>query len=122
MIHRRLLMDDGRGVGEPLNETDLDHQGLRQIVRHNVLFEGNYRAVQKMNDQRILPIFVGSSSNSFANVNIRRVPISVPDSVKLFLRPFEDGSYLLRFHNTNPKDKVISHRHRLLLCFQIPGR
>lgn len=106
MIHRRLLVDDGRGVGEPLNETDIDHKGLRQSFRHYVLFEGNYRALQKLNDQRILPFFAASSLNTFANVNIRKVPISVPESVKLYLRPFEDGSYLLRFHNINPKDKV----------------
>jgi len=38
MIHRRLLVDDGRGVGEPLNETDWDGQGLRQFVRHVLQF------------------------------------------------------------------------------------
>jgi lysosomal alpha-mannosidase len=38
MIHRRLLADDGRGVEEPLNETDADKQGLRQLVRHYVVF------------------------------------------------------------------------------------
>ena len=104
-------MDDGRGVGEPLNETGQDSQGLKQFVRHYVLFEGDYRTVQKWNDQRILPSFAVSASNTFARASIRRAYITVPSSVKLYLRPFEDGSYLLRFHNINPAIKVI-----LLIC------
>ncbi len=34
MIHRRLLADDGRGVGEPLNELDEDGKGMRANTRH----------------------------------------------------------------------------------------
>lgn len=88
MIHRRLLVDDGRGVGEALNELDRDTQGLRQTVRHYVIFQGDHRAVQKWNDQRILPLFAISSTNNFSKVSIRKAPISVPSSVKLYLRPF----------------------------------
>lgn len=58
------------------------------------------------NDRRILPIFGTSKTDSFSNVNIRAAPISVPETVKLYLRPFEDGSYLLRVHNMNPTEKV----------------
>jgi len=58
------------------------------------------------NDRRILSTFGPSTPDSFSNVNIRPAPISVPDSVKLFLRPFADGSYLLRVHNMNPHAKV----------------
>lgn len=78
MIHRRLLHDDARGVGEALNQTDQDRQGLRQSVRHYVVFEGDYRTVQKRNDQRILPFFASSSTNTFVKANIRKAPISVP--------------------------------------------
>jgi len=89
-----------------LNETDADKNGLRQTFRHYLVFGNNYRNVQKQNDQRILPSFAVVSSNQFSSVNVRKAPISVPSSVKLYLRPFEDGSYLLRFHNINPSAKV----------------
>jgi hypothetical protein len=114
MIHRRLLADDGRGVEEPLNETDADKQGLRQLVRHYVVFGNEYRAVQKWNDQRILPTFVVSSTTTFASKAIRSAPFSVPATVKLYLRPFENGSYLLRLHNMHPSQSVliILYRHR----------
>jgi hypothetical protein len=106
MIHRRLLKDDGRGVEEPLNELDKDGQGLRQLVRHYVVFGDKFRQVQKWNDQRIQPLFVASSSNTFSAKSIRPAPIAVPDAVKLYLRPFADGSYLLRLHNTDTLNKV----------------
>lgn len=101
MIHRRLIVDDWRGVFEPLNETDKDGEGLRQSVRHYVMFEGNHRQVQKWNDQRILPTFAPSSTNTFSKFNLKKAPIPVNDNLKLYLRPFEDGTYLLRLHNMN---------------------
>lgn len=41
MLNRRLLMDDARGVGEPLNELDADRDGIRQVLRHNVVIGKN---------------------------------------------------------------------------------
>lgn len=38
MIHRRLLVDDGRGVGEPLDELNLDGVGgLIARMKHYVI-------------------------------------------------------------------------------------
>lgn len=70
------------------------------------MFEGNHRQVQKWNDQRILPVFAPSSTNTFAKSSIRKAPITVNDNLKLYLRPFEDGSYLLRLHNMDRSNQV----------------
>jgi len=39
LIHRRLLADDDRGVGEPLNETDQDGSGMQVIMNHWVILK-----------------------------------------------------------------------------------
>ena len=36
MLHRRLLHDDDRGVGEALNETGRDGKGMRAVMRHYI--------------------------------------------------------------------------------------
>ena len=77
--------------------------GLRQSLRHYLVFGTNYRKVQKRNDQRIIPFFVPCFQTYFSKIRARDVPIHVPESVKLFLRPYEDGIYLMRLHNTDPK-------------------
>lgn len=44
-------MDDDRGVGEPLNETDWDGQGMRQWIKHVLVLDhfgvmpGSYRQI-----------------------------------------------------------------------------
>lgn len=53
MIHRRILEDDDRGVNEPLDETEADGSGLKQRVRHCVVFGSDYRKVQLDKDQKV---------------------------------------------------------------------
>jgi len=39
MVHRRILADDKRGVGEPLNEPGDDGKGLRLVGRQRIVFD-----------------------------------------------------------------------------------
>ena len=89
-----------------MNELDKDGKGLRQTVRHYVVFGDKYRFLQKALDQRVLPSWAPSQSKSFGSVTLKQPSITVPSSVKLYLRPFEDDSYILRLHNMDPKAKV----------------
>lgn len=108
MIHRRLLMDDARGVGEPLNETESDGKGLIQNVRHYVVFGNNYRDVQKQNDQKVAISIIDTTTSNFAKHAPSAVAIPVPPTVKLYLRPFTDGSYLLRVQNFDRNQVSVS--------------
>ena len=58
MINRRHITNDAKGLSDVLNEVYENKEGLRQTVRHYLVFGNEYRMVQKMNDQRILPSFV----------------------------------------------------------------
>jgi hypothetical protein len=64
-----------------------------------VVFGNTYRQKQKNNDQKITVSMIEDSTQTFSKQNLMSTPIPVPEMVKLFLRPFEDGSYWLRLHN-----------------------
>eukprot|EP01017_Pseudomicrothorax_dubius_P037894 TRINITY_DN5611_c0_g1_i8.p1 TRINITY_DN5611_c0_g1~~TRINITY_DN5611_c0_g1_i8.p1 ORF type:complete len:534 (-),score=151.45 TRINITY_DN5611_c0_g1_i8:140-1741(-) len=116
MINRRLLADDGHGVEEPLNELDWDGKGIRQRVRHYVLQTPakenvtTIRILQARLDQPEL-VMVGTTANQGEQAEvIMPPPLSlgdfVPKLVKFFLRPFPDGAYLVRFHNTDDQNPI----------------
>lgn len=108
MIHRRLLMDDARGVGEALNETEIDGKGLIQKVRHFVVFGDGYRQKQMENDQKVSISLIDSATATFAKKTPSAPAITVPKSVKLYLRPFADGTYLLRVQNFDLSTVVVT--------------
>jgi hypothetical protein len=70
MLHRRLLKDDDRGVGEPLNESNSwNDNGLEQRFRHFLIFESPkeeiHRAVQQKFDQSVVLQFSKTTSAKF---------------------------------------------------------
>lgn len=51
------------------------------------------------NDQKVAINIIDTTTGTFSKRNPSPVAISVPQSVKLYLRPFLDGTYLLRLQN-----------------------
>jgi len=122
MIHRRLLVDDGRGVGEALNETDWDGEGLRQYVTHNLQFSlpntipSNQRQTQFAADQPN-QVFLGQAPNASQSVSsLRSAQTQKPmsdtegdgsDMVKVMARAQNLTTVLVRFHNMNENTTVV---------------
>ena len=70
MVHRRLLHDDGRGVGEALNETepwDTD-KGLKLLTSHGLLLDSSDLERRQVEDyfNEPLQVFFGSSAATSA--------------------------------------------------------
>lgn len=107
MIQRRLLHDDYRGVGEVLDEGGID-----QKVRHFVLIGDANRVVQKKNDQRIIVSWSNTATSTFGKKPAPKPAFSVPDNIKLYMRPFSDNSYLLRLMNFDT-NRTVNHINNL---------
>lgn len=111
MINRRLFYDDGRGVGEPLDERNAwnNDQGLWLKARHIISFTDNkdlsnfHRVVQKNIDEASIVLLAQTATSTFpANVNPTVIAplLNAPSNVKVYLRPVKTTSnYMLRLHN-----------------------
>lgn len=60
------------------------------------------------NDQKIAITFAQSASSTFPKHTPNSPPITVPQGVKLYLRPFTDDSYLMRLHSFKSSDVTVS--------------
>lgn len=111
MIQRRLLYDDSRGVGEALNERNLDGSGVTQKVRHLLGFFNQqeqpnfHRQLQYQLDLEPIQYYSTSTNIDFPTTllddNLRMLAYDA-GLVKTYLQPWiHDGQYLLRIQNFN---------------------
>jgi hypothetical protein len=117
MIHRRLLLDDDKGLVEVLDEKDTDGKGLKQRYRHYLLFTNptkgtnQHRRLQLLNDLEPLVHVAVSETTSFKRTPTSKelqIPTSfvVPDMAKAFVEANGNGNFLVRFHNLNEVDRI----------------
>ena len=107
MIHRRLLADDGRGVGEPLNEPGEDGHGLIITGRHCVTIVPNKYAAEIARDLQNIVYFTPlvtftpvTSIQSYTDSHHTRLSYlatDLPSNVELITaQVYYDGSVLIR--------------------------
>ncbi|XP_071483413.1 lysosomal alpha-mannosidase-like [Diadema antillarum] len=114
MIHRRVLKDDNRGVGEPLNETGQFGDGLMVRGSHYVVLSTPKKAtfLQRTLGEEIYmrPYFYVTSANE-TNVSASYVTTTLPDNVHLLtLEQLTPNVILLRLEHQFEKgeDTVFS--------------
>lgn len=85
MVHRRLLHDDDRGVGQCLNETSQwNHEvGLRAVVNHGLLLantDPEQRDMELWTNEPIQLLFGYSDSATFKTSNFMRYEGTLPSN------------------------------------------
>jgi len=114
MIYRRLLVDDGRGVGEPLNES--------MPIRNTelVIFDSIYNSSSVLrthmlehNNPPIITFSTASSisawTDSFATGFAPMAAVLPPNVHMLNFRTTEDGRVLLRLHHIFAADEDVKY-------------
>jgi len=128
LIHRRLMMDDAFGVGEPLNEPGLDNKGLYARGKHYLYLDTIEKSVaQRDMAQRLYMAptvaFIGTTMDALQfsqhyRTNWSGLKRPLPDNVHLLtLEQWHSGYFLLRLEHFYAKseDKVLSQPARVQL-------
>ncbi|EAS02485.2 glycoside hydrolase family 38 amine-terminal domain protein (macronuclear) [Tetrahymena thermophila SB210] len=114
MIHRRTLQDDNRGVGESLNEIDIEsgQNGLSQKIRHYIVFESQNgqlsRRVQNELDASPLIFFAESDKGLFnfkVDKNLNKIIKNSNIYLRVYLKIYQ-GHYTLRLYNVNDNQEA----------------
>ncbi|XP_042391119.1 alpha-mannosidase At3g26720-like [Zingiber officinale] len=139
MLHRRLLHDDGRGVGEALNETvcvDDECEGLtvrgKFYIRIDPLGEGS-KWRRSFGQEIYSPLLLAFSEQDGGNWTSSHITefsafdpsYSLPDNVALVtLQALEDGNVLLRLAHLYEvrEDKDLSSIAYVKLTKMFPGK
>lgn len=107
MLHRRIGMDDHRGVAEALNETDWDGKGLRQRVRtwlllssDNTTFARQHRRMQLERDQEPLIGLAAAKENPKLH-RMTDLVIGSDSLLKKLVTIVSDEQVIIRLHNLN---------------------
>lgn len=111
MLHRRLLVDDGRGVGEPLNETTVMSSTSWLVFSNDT--SAVHRPLSKRLYHTLLPLFSNVSSLSdwksmVAGPSTYSPINALPEGVQLLsFVPKSNGEYIMRLHHIYQADENV---------------
>jgi len=128
MVHRRLLKDDWKGLGEAIDEADPWNRdpwyrgkggknGLRIITSHAVLLNAIPGLARKAEDYFNEPLqaFFGKSAehSNDKNAEFHSVP-DLPAELNAHWRPIDAQTSILRIQNTSREKAIIYNIQNLL--------
>jgi hypothetical protein len=102
MVHRRDLHDDGRGVGEALNETEPwdTNLGLRVLTNHAILLNADPLTRKQVEAQFNEP-FQAFYTNAQKSKTSGNVGTELPAHFYAHWRPYDASTFVFRVVNVN---------------------
>jgi len=119
MIHRRILTDDFKGLGEELDERDPwdDEIGLRVVTSHAVLLHASEELIRYAEDyyNEPLQVFFGKQyTESEVRLAEPSIVPELPAHFNAHWRPIDATSSILRLQNTSREKSAMYNIYKLL--------
>jgi len=106
MIHRKTKGDAKKSDGEDISEPG-NLKCIQQLLisNENNGLRSQQRKIQYWNDNAPLVVYAASSTTTFnAPAKKSALPSNLPEGIKVHIRSYDKGEYMIRFHNMDERN------------------